>query len=266
MHTIFEGVAPRLLKELLVTFINIKKYFTLSELNQSLASHHYGYSELDTKPNTITGSTMEYHIKQKASQMKALIRLFPFIMGGFVPEGDEHWGLLLTLWDICTMVTAFVVTEADASDLAWKVELLLETYVQLYPNSPYVPKMHYLLHLPDELLRFGPPRNTWCMRFESKNKELKGFTSNCFKNVPYSVSVRHQQRYCHLLAVRPGQEMSNFLYKGDEVSSGKSVILDNDLVAPVTQLCGLDHPQLPLVAYRLVSLTFTTSLYQCIHF
>ena len=81
MHTIFEGknsfnstqiycfcslgVAPRLLKELFVTFINIKKYFTLSELNQSLASHHYGYSELDTKPNTITGSTMEYHIKQK---------------------------------------------------------------------------------------------------------------------------------------------------------------------------------------------------------
>ncbi len=59
------GVAPRLLKELLVTFINIKKYFTLSELNQCLASHHYGYSELDTKPNIITGSTMEYHIKQK---------------------------------------------------------------------------------------------------------------------------------------------------------------------------------------------------------
>lgn len=59
------------------------------------------------------------------------------------------------------------------------------------------------------------------MRFESKNKGIKGFASNCFKNVPFSVSVRHQQMSCHLLAVRPGQEMSNFLYKGDEVSSGK---------------------------------------------
>lgn len=85
--------------------------------------------------------------------MKTFMRLFPFIIGDFIPEGDEHWSLLLTLWDICTMATSFVVTKEDASDLAWKIEVLLETYVHLYPDSSFVPKMHYLLHLPDEMLR-----------------------------------------------------------------------------------------------------------------
>ena len=38
------------------------------------------------------------------------------------------------------------------------------------------------------------------MRFEAKNKELKQYTSNCFKNVPCSISVQHQQSACHLLS------------------------------------------------------------------
>ena len=67
--------------------------------------------------------------------------------------------------------------------------------------------------------RFGPLRNTWCMRFESKNKEMKHYVTNCYKNIPYSVSVRHQQSLCYLLAVRPGQNTSNFLYAGDEIFS-----------------------------------------------
>ena len=57
------------------------------------------------------------------------------------------------------------------------------------------------------------------MRFESKNKEMKHFVTNCYINVPYSVSVHHQQSSCFLLAVRPGEDMSTFLYAGDEIIS-----------------------------------------------
>ena len=63
------------------------------------------------------------------------------------------------------------------------------------------PKMHQLIHFPEQMLRlddyirrkltisnvlirFGPLRHTWCMRFEAKNKEIKGYVSNCTKNVP----------------------------------------------------------------------------------
>ena len=54
------------------------------------------------------------------------------------------------------------------------------------------------------------------MRFEAKNKEIKGYTTNCFKNVPYSLSLRHQQSHCYNLAGN-----KTFLYEGDEVFGGR---------------------------------------------
>ena len=35
----------------------------------------------------------------------------------------------------------------------------------------------------------GPLRYTWCMRFESKNKQIKELTSGCFKNVVFSIPL-----------------------------------------------------------------------------
>ena len=59
------------------------------------------------------------------------------------------------------------------------------------------------------------------MRYESKNAQIKRFISRCFKNVPLSVAIHHQQWMCYQLATRPGQDTSNFLYSGDEITSGK---------------------------------------------
>ena len=154
----------------------------------------------------------------------------------YVPEDDEHWSCLLMLWDICTSITAFDIERLDASNLAWTVEVFLETLRYLCTELVFTPKLHYLLHLPEDMLRyaflllcneltilnycthrFGPLRNTWCMRFELKNKELKSFTSSCYKNVSYSVSVRHQQAACHVPSVCPGQQTSQFIYAGDKI-------------------------------------------------
>ena len=63
------------------------------------------------------------------------------------------------------------------------------------------------------------------MRFESKNGQMKRFISWNFKNVPLTVATYHQQWLCYNLAVRPGQETSNFLYAGDEISSGNHTSL-----------------------------------------
>ena len=51
--------------------------------------------------------------------------------------------------------------------------------------------MYHIHNMSLHACRFGPLQNTWCMRFESKNKEMKHYVTNCYKNVPYSVSVRH---------------------------------------------------------------------------
>ena len=35
------------------------------------------------------------------------------------------------------------------------------------------PKNHFAQHFPQDILRYGPPRGYWCMRFEAKNQEHK---------------------------------------------------------------------------------------------
>ena len=40
----------------------------------------------------------------------------------------------------------------------------------------HVQKLHYLFHIPANILQFGPPRNYWCMRFEAKHR----FFKRCF--------------------------------------------------------------------------------------
>lgn len=70
--------------------------------------------------------------------------------------------------------------------------------------------------------RFGPLRHQWCMRYESKNAQMKRFVvARSYKNVPLSVAIHHQLWMCHQLATRPGQTYSNYLYGGDTVASGK---------------------------------------------
>ena len=69
--------------------------------------------------------------------------------------------------------------------------------------------------------RFRPLRLHWCMRYESKNAQLKGFMSRSYKNVPLTVAIHHPQWMCYQLLTRPGQVASNFLYAGDIIMSGK---------------------------------------------
>ena len=191
-----------------------------------------------------------------ASQMMTLIRLLPFMVGDLIEEEDEHWDCFLLLWDICSLVCAYEVTQNDSLHLAWLVQTYLESFKDLYGGSSITPKMHHLVHLPEQILlwvtykltglshkcctfvsykqgtiagtnnvpmslihanifsimllsisgnrilmeisilspvRFGPLKNQWCMRYESKNAQMKRFVSRSFKNVPLTVAIHHQQ-------------------------------------------------------------------------
>ena len=86
-----------------------------------------------------------------ASQMMTLIRLIPFMVGNCVERNDSHWECFLQLWDICSMVCAFEATTGDATHLAWLVEAYLEEFFILY-DGPMTPKLHYLVHLPQQIL------------------------------------------------------------------------------------------------------------------
>lgn len=134
-------------------------------------------------------------------------------------------------------------------------------------------------------IRFAPLRHTWCMRFESKNKQIKEFTSGCFKNVPYSIAQRHQQMMVYLLAVKPEQQTSTFIYRGVEVLSGIMKSMHNnifiisihnhflpgstevvgvDIADDFARVCGLNEPCDPFTALRYTSISCMCSHYRSI--
>ena len=82
--------------------------------------------------------------------MMTLVRLLPFMISTFVEKDDEHWETLLALWDICSIACSYEVTQEEAVRLAWVIETYLEAMHDLYPVS--TPKMHYLVHLPEQLI------------------------------------------------------------------------------------------------------------------
>ena len=82
--------------------------------------------------------------------MWLLGRLLPLMIGQQVPDGDSHWLCFMELLMILVMSTAVEVTEDTAYGLTVIIESYLIHFNKLYPDS-MTPKMHYLLHLPEQM-------------------------------------------------------------------------------------------------------------------
>ena len=85
-----------------------------------------------------------------ASQTWLLGRLLPLTIGSYVPDGDAHWECYMLLLSITVLATAVEVTVDSVSELTLLVQDYLHVFNSLYPNK-ITPKMHYLLHLPDQM-------------------------------------------------------------------------------------------------------------------
>ena len=62
----------------------------------------------------------------------------------------------INLLRILTIATAFEITKDNVSILTLLVEDYLQQFNQLYPAS-ITPKMHYMLHLPQQILQYVKP-------------------------------------------------------------------------------------------------------------
>ena len=106
--------------------------------------------------NQVSYTVCEYtrtdHVVFTASQMWLLGRLLPMMVGEYIPEGDVHWACYLNVLRIVTIATAHEVTEGAVAILSLVIEDYLSQFNSLYPDS-ITPKMHYLLHLPDQIER-----------------------------------------------------------------------------------------------------------------
>ena len=174
MHVLFEGVVPRHCKALLRYCILVQQFFKLQQLNRRIEEFSYGYSEKANVPRPLdrdhltsdnklvqsgTCKMINVHMScfifsvlflHAASQMWLLGRLLPLIIGDYVPNGDPHWICYIELISILVLSTAVEVPPEMIDDLGMAIENYLFHYNGLYPDS-MTPKMHYLLHLPEQI-------------------------------------------------------------------------------------------------------------------
>ena len=87
-------------------------------------------------------------------------------MYGKIDCSDPHWTTYLSLLELMGICFAYKVSLSSIINLKRLIKKHLTSFKKVYPNARISPKEHYLVHLPTQIMMFGPLIQTWCMRFE----------------------------------------------------------------------------------------------------
>ena len=87
--------------------------------------------------------------------MWTLARLLPLMIGELVPSDDPYWDNFLLLLTIADYVFAPVTSVEIAEYVKTLIKDHHQTFRELYPDQPIIPKMHYNIHLPEWMKRYA---------------------------------------------------------------------------------------------------------------
>lgn len=216
MHDLLEGVLPHEIRVLLIHYITTCKHFTLMQLNERISNFSYGYTEISDKPTLISDIS---HMRQSAAQMWLFATLLPILIGDLVPEDCEYWKCYLLLLKICSIAASWTISQGVIQYLSVIIEEHHLLFKTLYPEVSVIPKMHYMVHYPSQILKFGPLMYSWTMRYESKLRVLKRASRHGnFKNICKTVAKKHQHLLCYYLNCE-----KPFLQKEIEIGPSESI-------------------------------------------
>lgn len=141
------------------------------------------------------------NMKGNASQI-CFFRHLALYVGGCVPWGHEVWRLYLSLWEIVDAVMSRRLPLDYVCIVCKKIESVCRAFQTLFPTIAVPCKMHYLVHYPDYIVRYGPLVSIWTMRYEAKHQYFENITKKLgnFKNITSSLPRCHQllQMFFHV--------------------------------------------------------------------
>jgi len=238
MHIILEGVAPMEIKCVL-KYLVLSGQMELDMFNSAMQSFPYSSIDIRDKPCPISVNTLasnDHKLKQTSGQMLVLLKIMPFLLNGI--EKNEYVQFVLDLIEIVQIIFAPILSVQSVLRLKTMIELHLIKFKQLFPENNVIPKQHYMLHLPAQILSLGPLIRHMCMRFESKHSFFKQWSSKLnFKNVCKSLANRNQlfescqnelgtehPIFVHEKELGPVSEVTNIL-NGNKYIREKSLII-----------------------------------------
>lgn len=122
-------------------------------VTQTFRSH--SYSTMVLRMICLSYETIHAYNNIAASQMWTLGRLLPVMIGHIIPEDNAHWLHFLEVLDILDLIFSPFVRPETPGYLEVLLEQNLQAFHNLYPDNSILPKMHFLVHMPTFLARFG---------------------------------------------------------------------------------------------------------------
>ena len=86
--------------------------------------------------------------------MWCLFRFLPIMIGDLVDEDLRNWNCFQKLWNIVQICMATAIPGNDVPYLRILIQEHHALFRELYPNASLIPKMHFLVHIPDDIHRY----------------------------------------------------------------------------------------------------------------
>lgn len=173
---VLEGAVQYEVRYLLQHFFDAG-FITLRQLNNAFSQLSLGYHEEGNRPPLLKESVFNgqemYKLKQTAEQARIFLKRSPFALHGYVPVEDPNYQLLLQIVSIVQICFSPVVSRESILELQDAIESHLKKFKELFPNVNITPKMHYLIHIPEQMLKLGPLVRHSCLRFEARHRYFK---------------------------------------------------------------------------------------------
>ncbi|XP_067629146.1 uncharacterized protein [Eurosta solidaginis] len=199
MHDLFEGVCHYDISEVLLNFIETKKYFSLETFNYRKQIFSYGPTEIgNSSPPISLNNLRNSKFKISAREMMCFVHHLPFIISDLVPEGDEVWNFFLVFLQIIDILLLLEIGECSLNTLKSLIEKHHYLYKSLF-KKPLKPKFHFLLHYVSSIKKCGPLKKIWCMRFEAVHKIFKTYSNSITSrvNIPWSLSIKAALKFSY---------------------------------------------------------------------
>ena len=85
--------------------------------------------------------------------MWCLARLLPLLIGELVSPNEIHWESFLLLLTIIDYAFAPITSEDTDMYLKGVINDHHVLFWEVYSSCPVIPKMHYIIHLPEWIIR-----------------------------------------------------------------------------------------------------------------
>lgn len=174
MHDLNEGVLTFAMKHIIGNLIS-KGFFSLQFLNRCNSTWGYDPGDVRNRPEAIFNTFLQLKtpLKGSATQSFCLFRHLSLFVGECVPSEDQVWQLYLLLHDIMDITMCWKLPVCYVECLQRKIHFFLLGFTSLFPSVSLLCKMHYLIHYPSLIQKYGPLIGLWTMRFEAKHQYFK---------------------------------------------------------------------------------------------